>query len=233
MPEAPDLMDSTPPRGPALFITFEGIDGCGKSTLLEALSQWLRERDISHIRTREPGGTPLGESVRRLLLDPSLSGAICAEAEVLLYTASRAQLLHEVVLPALKNGCWVLSDRYIDATLAYQGYGRSLDATRLRPLQEWATQGLLPHKTVLIDCPVDVALQRIRGRNAVLDRIERENRLFHERVRNGYLELACREPGRFVVIDGSQPLSAVLEQFTDRFMKRLATEPSGRATGPE
>lgn len=226
-------MNLTPPHGPALFITFEGIDGCGKSTLLETLSHWLTGRHIPHIKTREPGGTMLGESVRRLLLDPTSAGAICAEAEVLLYTASRAQLLHEVILPALKNGRWVLSDRYIDATLAYQGYGRKLDATRLRPLQEWATQGLLPHKTLLLDCPVSVALQRIQGRNAVLDRIEQENRLFHERVRNGYLELASLEPDRFIVIDGSQPLQAVLEEFEHRFMKQLASGSGVRPPGPQ
>jgi dTMP kinase len=221
MPEAPDLMKPSPFHGPGLFITFEGIDGCGKSTLLEELSRWLTERSIPHIRTREPGGTPLGESVRRLLLDPASAGAICAEAEVLLYTASRAQLLQEVIVPALNKGWWVLSDRYIDATLAYQGYGRGLDAARLRPLQEWATQGLVPNKTVLLDCPVDVALQRIRGRNATLDRIELENRLFHERVRSGYLELASLEPERFVVLDGGRPLPAVLEDFRNLFLDPL------------
>lgn len=226
-------MNPTPHHGPALFITFEGIDGCGKSTLLEALSRWLTERNIPHIKTREPGGTSLGESVRRLLLDPTSAGAICAEAEVLLYTASRAQLLHEVILPALNHGNWVLSDRYNDATLAYQGYGRNLDARRLRPLQEWATQGLLPHKTVLLDCPVDVALERVQGRNAVLDRIEQENRLFHERVRNGYLELAALEPDRYVVIDGSRPLEAVLEEFENRFMKHLIRESSVQAACPQ
>lgn len=226
-------MNPTPPHGPALFITFEGIDGCGKSTLLEALSRWLTGLNIPHIRTREPGGTSLGESVRRLLLDPSSAGAICAEAEVLLYTASRAQLLHEVILPALKNGLWVLSDRYLDATLAYQGYGRKLDATRLRSLQEWAIQGLLPHKTVLLDCPVSIALERIEGRNAVLDRIEQENQLFHERVRNGYLELASLEPDRFIVIDGSQPLQAVLQEFEHRFMKQLVRESSVQPPGPQ
>lgn len=214
-------MNPTPFHGPALFITFEGIDGCGKSTLLEALSRWLADRSIPHVSTREPGGTALGESVRRLLLDPSLAGAICAESEVLLYTASRAQLIEEVIVPALNRGSWVLSDRYIDATLAYQGYGRALDAARLRPLQEWATRGLLPHRTILLDCPVDVALQRIQERNEVLDRIEQENRLFHERVRNGYLELASLEPERFVVIDGGRTLPAVLQDFKLLFLDPL------------
>lgn len=207
--------------GPARFISFEGIDGCGKSTLLDEMSRWLTRMKISHVTTREPGGTFLGESIRQLLLEPS-SGKISLEAEVLLYSASRAQLIQEVILPALKDGSWVLSDRYLDATLAYQGYGRFLGAKTIRPILQWATQGLLPHKTILLDCPVHIALTRIQTRNGILDRIEQESQSFHERVRSGYLELAAGEPERFVIIDGSKPLTEVLQSFQDLVLTPLS-----------
>ena len=169
---------------PARFISFEGIDGCGKSTLMDCLSRWLQEAGIACIRTREPGGTSLGESVRNLLLDPVFKG-MNQRAEVLLYTASRAQLVDEVIRPALKKGMWVLTDRYIDATLAYQGYGRGLDLGPLRRMQDWATGGLWPDRTILLDCDLDVALQRRHGRNTRPDRMEQEAMAFHRRVRDG------------------------------------------------
>jgi dTMP kinase len=128
----------------ARFVSFEGIDGCGKSTLISQLSKWLDEAGIRYILTREPGGTLLGERIRGLLLDPAHK-TMGPHAEVLLYTASRAQLVHEVIHPALREGLWVLTDRYIDATLAYQGYGRGLELDGLRRIQDWATQSLRPH----------------------------------------------------------------------------------------
>jgi dTMP kinase len=212
------------PRG-ARFISFEGIDGCGKSTLLGLLCKWLDEADISYIVTREPGGTVLGEKIRGLLLDPSSRG-MNQQAEVLLYTASRAQLASEVIHPSLQRGLWVISDRYIDATLAYQGYGRGLDIKRLHWIQEWATRSLWPHHTILLDCEVQVAFDRQKERNHKADRIELENRIFHQRVRDGYLDLARSEPERFIVLDAAKPLDAVVESFHTAFWLPLM-----RATG--
>ena len=201
---------------PARFISFEGIDGCGKSTLMGTLRRWLDEASIRCIQTREPGGTPLGESVRNLLLDPVFKG-MNQQAEVLLYTASRAQLVQEVIRPALAQGVWVLTDRYIDATLAYQGYGRGLDLAPLRRMQEWATGGLLPDTTILLDCDLDVATQRMHGRNARPDRMELEAKAFHQRVRDGYLVLAREEPERFLVLDASKSVEEVVEEFRKSF----------------
>jgi len=205
---------------PARFVSFEGIDGCGKSTLISQLSNWLAKAEIQFVETREPGGTTLGENIRSLLLDPKFH-TMNQRAEVLLYTASRAQLAHEVIYPALGKGLWVLTDRYIDATLAYQGYGRGLDLENLRLIQEWATGSLWPHTTILLDCDVDTALQRQRRRNNQADRIEQEDRSFHERVRNGYLALAKSEPQRFIVLDAGKPLPAVIQHFHMLFWQRI------------
>ncbi len=198
------------------FISFEGIDGCGKSTLLQHLSQWLHTVGVPHVTTREPGGTPLGESIRQLLLDPSNQG-MSQQAEALLYYASRAQLVHQVIRPALQDGHWVLADRFSDATLAYQGYGRDLDMEMLRSLQSWATRGLTPHHTILLDCSLDTAAERLQVKNYSPDRIESEKRAFHARVRQGYLELARRDPARFVILDADQPLENVLQQLRTAF----------------
>jgi dTMP kinase len=205
---------------PAHFVSFEGIDGCGKSTLLNDLAGWLEENSIPFIKTREPGGTRLGEKIRDLLLDPFFAG-MNEHAEVLLYSASRAQLVHEVVLPALRRGMWTLADRYIDATLAYQGFGRGLERGSLRQLQEWAACGLWPDYTILLDCDIDVASSRLKDRAGAADRIERENRRFHERVREGYLELARSEPRRFIVLNGNQPLEEVIMSFRSTFVEAL------------
>lgn len=203
-----------------MFISFEGIDGAGKTTLLSTLEAWLKKERIAHVVTREPGGTRLGEKVRELLLDPSHAG-MSDRAELLLYSASRAQLVQEVIRPALSEGRWVLADRFIDATLAYQGYGRGLDLKMLRAVQEWATDGLWPHRTVLVDCDLDIAAGRQRLRPKAKDRIEREHRAFHRSVRQGYLELAEKERDRVTIIDGSRPLDEVLQDFETAFWKPL------------
>jgi len=202
----------------ARFISFEGIDGCGKSTLMEQLSRWLAEAGVPHLRTREPGGTPLGEKIRALLLDPSNEG-MNERAEVLLYTSSRAQLVQETILPALEKGVWVLTDRYVDATLAYQGFGRGIELEPLRRIQSWATNGLQPDKTILLDCDVDLAHGRMLGRSEHPDRMERENLDFHRRVRNGYMEIARSDPERFIVLDAAKPLEEVVTDFHARFWK--------------
>lgn len=205
----------------ARFISFEGVDGCGKSTLLEELARWLEENAIPYIKTREPGGTRLGEKVREMLLDPSFE-SMNTRAEVLLYSASRAQLVQEIVFPALKQGKWVLADRYIDATLAYQGFGRGLELELLRHLQHWATEGLWPNLTILIDCDLDLAARRMKFRNGKEDRIEQEHRAFHLRVKEGYLQLARTAPERFVVLDGNRALPEVLADFRQSFLTALA-----------
>jgi dTMP kinase len=208
---------------PARFISFEGIDGCGKTTLLAQLSAWLEGAGIAHIKTREPGGTVLGERIRDLLLDPS-HGSMDQRAEVFLYTASRSQLAQEVIVPALQRGLWVLADRYIDATLAYQGFGRGLDLERLHQIQEWATHGLWPHHTILVDCDVDIALTRLNGRQENPDRMEQEERAFHQRVRDGYLELARSEPLRFLILDGSKDQAAVIGELRKHFWQPFCGE---------
>ena len=149
---------------PAKFISFEGIDGCGKSTLMDQLSNWLTTAGIPCVRTREPGGTPIGEKIREILLDPALS-EMSSRAEVLLYSASRAQLTDQVIVSAMKKGSWVLTDRFVDATFAYQGFGRGFDLERLRIIQEWTTKDLWPDKTILLDCDIDTAMARLGARD--------------------------------------------------------------------
>jgi dTMP kinase len=199
------------------FVSFEGIDGCGKSTLMDRLEEWLTRAAIPYLRTREPGGTPIGERIREILLDPA-SSEMSSRAEVLLYSASRAQLTEEVIVTGLNRGLWVLTDRFTDATFAYQGYGRGFDLDRLKAIQEWTTKGLIPDKTVLLDCDVDTAASRLGIRNGTdRDRIEQEERIFHEKVRKGYLALAEKEPARFLVLDGSKPLEEVIQEFHEKF----------------
>ncbi len=212
-----------PQKHSPLFVTFEGIDGCGKSTLISHLMQRLKDAHIDFIQTREPGGTLLGEDIRSLLLDP-LNQNMCQRTEVLLYTASRAQLVEEKIQPALEAGLWVLSDRFTDATLAYQGYGRGLSLRFLESLQSWATGEVRPHRTILLDCDVSVAWQRMNSRTGKADRMEREKRSFHERVRLGYLELARRDPSRFLVLNAELSLGEVADQFDSLFWSSFKRE---------
>ncbi|WP_036199603.1 dTMP kinase [Meiothermus ruber] len=189
-----------------LFITFEGPEGAGKSTQARLLAEWLRAKGREVVLTREPGGTRLGQAIRGLLLhqDP-----MCAEAEYLLYSADRAEHMQRVIQPALGLGHIVLCDRWLDSSLAYQGYGRGLDLGWLRAVAQGATQGIRPHKTFLFDLPPEVGLERFEGR----DRLEREPLEFHRRVRQGYLERAQAEPERFVLLDAPQPLEALHTQL--------------------
>lgn len=207
-------------RSFASFISFEGIDGCGKSTLLAHSSAWLSQRHIEHLVTREPGGTRLGESLREILLDTSFS-SMDPWAEILLYAASRAQHVREVIKPALERGLWVLSDRFVDATLAYQGYGRGLDTARLKRIHEWTSGGLWPGLTVLLDCDIKTAIKRRKNRSGGSDRLELQDEAFHERVRAGYLELSKADPDRFIVLDAGRSLDRVLEDFRNLFSRRF------------
>jgi dTMP kinase len=191
-----------------LFITFEGTEGSGKSTQISLLAASLKAVGRELTLTREPGGTPIGDQVRKILLDPS-NKALDPKAELLLYAASRAQHLAEKILPALAAGRIVLCDRFSDATLAYQGYGRGLDIEMIRALDRIVTTGLRPHLTVLLDLDAVAGLSRARGRNSSYGlehegRFENEDIAFHERVRQGYLTLAKQEPDRVRVVDAAR-----------------------------
>jgi dTMP kinase len=188
------------------LVTLEGGEGAGKSTVLEAVRSRLAGHGIDVVVTREPGGTPLGEAVRALVLDPA-RGELCAESELLLMFAARAQLVREVVQPALGAGRWVLSDRFTDASFAYQGGGRGQPEARIADLEEWAA-ALKPDLTLLLDLPVAEGLARAGARGEA-DRIEREAEDFFERVRSAYRARAAAEPGRFRIIDASQPVDVV------------------------
>lgn len=187
------------------FITFEGPEGSGKSTQIRLLDERLRERGIRTLLTREPGGTPTGEAVRRLLQHEASDAEMAHRTEVLLFCASRAQIVEQVIQPALGQGTWVLCDRFTDSTLAYQGYGRGFALAELRTLNLFATGGLIPDLTVLLDISVDESFRRIAERMSEFDRIERSERIFHERLRKGYLELAAAEPARFRVLSSAPP----------------------------
>jgi len=195
------------------LITLEGGEGAGKSTVLETVRARLAARGIDVLVTREPGGTPAGEAIRSVLLDPGLKG-LCAETELLLMFASRAQLVREVVLPALAAGRWVLSDRFTDASFAYQGGGRGQPIERIAELERWAAAGVQPHLTLLLDLPVADGMRRANGRGSA-DRIEMENVDFFERVRAAYRARAVAEPGRFRVVDAGRPLDEVLGDVRD------------------
>ena len=211
------MNESRGPSARAKFISFEGIDGCGKSTLMDRLAGWLAEASIPYVRVREPGGTAIGEKVREILLDPA-SAEMTGRAEVLLYSASRAQLISQVIAPALEKGAWVLADRFVDATFAYQGFGRGFDLEGLGRIQQWATGGLMPDKTVLLDCDVDLAMSRLHARDgANRDRIELEGMAFQRKVRDGYRALAREQPARFLVLDASRPLEEVVDQLRKQF----------------
>ena len=198
----------------ARFITFEGIEGSGKSTVARKVSEWLEGAGIRTLVTREPGGKKLSEEIREMLLDAS-RGPIEARTELLLYVASRAQLVGEVIRPALEGGVTVLCDRFMDASVAYQGWARGLGEGLVDSLNTFAVGECVPERTLLLDLPVEAGFSRgperresegVRAR----DRLEREDREFHERVREGYLRLAERHPERVIVIDASAPLDRVI-----------------------
>jgi dTMP kinase len=207
------------------FITFEGTEGCGKSTQIELLARQLRA--ISHrVRTlREPGGTPIGEEIRHTLKHSPNNAAMTAEAELLLMNASRAQIVREIIRPALAAGEIVLCDRFYDSTIAYQGFGRELDLEKVKSVIEFAVGGTKPDLTLFLHVPADVSAERLRSRQSTLpfvrDRIEEADRKFFERVAHGYGVIAASEPQRVKFINGAQPLEVVCKTIWEIVQSRL------------
>ena len=205
------------------FITLEGPEGAGKTLMAERLAGALRARGLEVRLTREPGGTRLGEQVRSIVLARAQDGdeAIDARADALLFNAARAQLVAEVIRPALAAGEVVVCARFADSTLAYQGYGRGLDLARVRALDAEARDGIVPAMTFLFDCPVEEGLARARARAGSGDRFEREVVSFHERVRHGFQEMARAEPARFRVLDSAAPIDQVHAAVVAETERRL------------
>ncbi len=199
-----------------LFLVFEGIEGSGKSLQLKFMARHLRERGVEPVVTREPGGTPLGQGIRRLLLD---DGDPSPLAELFLYLADRAQHVERVIRPALGDGRILLSDRFYPSTLAYQGYGRGLDLNLVRKANAWAVGETRPHLIILLDLPVEEALARIRRRP--LDRMEKEALEFHRRVREGFLAQAREDPDLFLVIDGTKRPQEVFRDILEGIVERI------------
>jgi dTMP kinase len=193
------------------FLTFEGIDGCGKSTQARLLAARLVAGGCEVVETREPGGTVIAEKIRSLLIDPA-HGEMVSECELLLYLAARAQHLREKIMPAVAAGAVVICDRFQDATLAYQGYGRGLSLDTLRSLNTFATGGNDPDFTFIIDVPVEIAFDRMAAMKKRQDRLEAGGEAFFRRIREGYLSLAAAAPGRIQVVDGTASVETVAEQ---------------------
>lgn len=191
------------------FITLEGVDGAGKSTHLSWLVETLRSQGRTVVQTREPGGTPLGEKLRELLLHEPMH----LETEALLMFAARREHLAQVILPAVARGDWVVCDRFTDASFAYQGGGRGLSTEKLRQLERWVQGEVQPDLTLLFDLPIDIAAQRMAGAARTLDRFEQEKADFHERVRAAYLARANENPSRFRVLDGRLSIEQIKNQL--------------------
>lgn len=202
-----------PDGGPGVFVAFEGGDGAGKSTQAHLLSEWLTRQGREVVLTREPGGTELGRTVRDVVLHGE---HVTSRAEALLFAADRAHHVATVVRPALERGAVVLTDRYLDSSIAYQGAARELARAEIRDLSLWATQGLLPHLTVLLDLAPHQGRSR---RGAVQDRLEREDDDFHDRVRRGFREIAAADPDRYLVLDGARPPQHLHDEVRARFRR--------------
>lgn len=194
----------------AKFLTLDGIDGAGKTTQLNVIRQWFAAQDRPVLFTREPGGTPLGEALRRLLLNPQTQVGL--RAETLMMFAARAQHIESVILPALERGVSVVSDRFTDATFAYQGAGRGLPSEDIAVLEQWVQGKLRPDLTILLDVPLQVSLQRIE-RSRHKDRFEQEQADFFTRVRQGYLDHAAAHPRRYAIIDSSRDKASVRQDI--------------------
>jgi dTMP kinase len=207
------------------FITFEGVEGCGKTTQIKLLSELLSARGMSTVLTREPGGCPIADKIRSILLDAE-NRALSPLTELMLYAAARAQHVTEVISPALIAGKIVLCDRFCDATVAYQSFGRGIDRSIIDPLNLQACQGVSPDLTVLVDCDPSVGLERARRRIEATsgpreERFELEELAFHQRVRAGYQRLAADQPERFLIIDGSDTIEKIFTAISTRVLIRI------------
>lgn len=207
---------------PALFVTFEGPEGCGKTTQVRLLAERLRARGYDVLTTREPGGTRIGDQIRAILLNPAHTEMVPA-AEILLFSAARAQIVHEVILPHLQRGGIVLCDRFADSTLAYQGYGHGLNLDVLRVITAFATAGLTPDVTFYLDIPVEEGLRRkAQAGQAEWNRMEQRELAYHQRVQDGYRRLIAAEPTRWVVIDAGKSIEDIHMQVMQEVERRLA-----------
>ena len=212
---------------PGLFLVVEGPDGAGKTTQIDLLAQFLAQAGSPPVVTREPGGTPVGQAIRDVLLDPSHTG-MAPEAEALLYAADRAQHVHEVIRPALDAGRVVVSDRYLDSSLAYQGLARGLGVGRILEISTWATGGLLPDLVVLLDTSTELA----RGRSTGTDRLEQESAAFHRRVAEAYWALARTYAHRFAIVEGTRPpaeVAAEIHRRVEPLLARVSLSPAAPA----
>ncbi|HEX8371174.1 MAG TPA: dTMP kinase [Chthoniobacterales bacterium] len=207
-----------------LFITFEGSEACGKTTQIERLAQRLLESGRPPVITREPGGTDAGEAIRDLLQYSKRGARLTPEAELLLFTASRAQLVREIIRPALDQGQVVISDRFLDSTTVYQGVARRIDPTQVATINRFAVGDCLPHLTFLFDLDPEIAANRLTSRTGGKpDRMESQPREFYQAVRQGYLDLAVTEPKRFVIIDAANSVEAIAARIWEHVVSRLST----------
>ncbi|HIL88338.1 MAG TPA: dTMP kinase [Deltaproteobacteria bacterium] len=208
--------------GNGAFVSFEGIDGCGKSTQLERAADWLEAKGLPVLRTREPGGTPIGRKIREVLLDPE-NGNLCPDSELLLYLADRIQHLQEVILPAKASGTLVLCDRFHDSAVAYQGYGRGLDLTATDSIVQHHITPNLPDLTLWLDLPPGMALERLKQSRdtSALDRLDSETLRFFKRARAGFAAQAKTNPERFVRLDGVADIEILHQQIVTCFQERI------------
>ncbi len=210
------------------FITFEGPEGGGKTTQAKMLLAHLDERGIQHLYTREPGGTSTGEIIRDILQHDMADEAISPEAELLLFSASRAQLVRHVIIPALEKGVWVVCDRFVDSTTAYQGYGRGFTLKEVAAINRFAIGRAIPDVTFLLDLSIEKGFMRVQARNEELeqqkDRMEREAKAFHETLRQGYLEMAHREPARFVVLSADRDPDIIADEIWSQTCERFLSD---------
>ena len=207
-----------------LFITFEGIEGCGKTTQMNLLADYLKKEGVSVLKTREPGGTEIGEKIREILLNPD-NKKMLKETEMLLYGASRTQHVEEIIKPALKSGKIVLCDRYSDSTLAYQGFGRDMGISFIKRACPLSLGTIQPDLTILLDLDVKTGLSRIKNRIHGNDRIEKEKIAFHNKVRKGYLQLAKASRGRIKIVRADKEIDEVLEEIKNIVAKKFSAHP--------
>lgn len=207
-----------------IFITFEGIDGSGKDTQAKLLAKYFKNKGYSVIRTREPGGTSIGEKIRKILLSPKIS-RVDQRAEVLLFAASRAQIVSNIIKPALEKGKIVISNRYVDSSYAYQGIARKMGLDWVIEINKWATQGLLPDITFFLDIPEELGLKRVDKSRNIRDKIEKDGEIFQKKVREGYYKLAKLFPERYRIIDANRNEDLIqkdIKKEVNKFIKKIS-----------